>query len=131
DATQGKALSDTLATKANTSAIPAVVNNLTSDSSSAALSAAQGKALKGLVDSKTSVTVVNNLTTTATGYALDATQGKALSDTLATKANTSAIPPVVNNLTTTTTTSALSAAQGKALNDAINVIKAVTTIAVA
>ena len=62
-----------LAGKANTSAIPPVVDNLTSTSATSALSANQGRVLNGKIPA-----VVNNLTTTATGSALDAVQGKTL-----------------------------------------------------
>ena len=62
-----------LAGKANTSAIPPVVDNLTSTSATSALSANQGRALNAKIPA-----VVNNLTTTAAGSALDAVQGKTL-----------------------------------------------------
>ena len=64
-----------LAKKANTSAIPAVVDNLTSTSTTDALSANQGRALNAKIP-----TVVNNVTTTTAGSALDAVQGKSLND---------------------------------------------------
>lgn len=64
-----------LAKKANTSAIPAVVDNLTSTSTTSALSANQGRALNAKIP-----TVVNNVTTTTPGSALDAVQGKSLND---------------------------------------------------
>ena len=83
-----------------------VVNNLTSTSTTNALSAAQGKALndnkvdkvsgKGLSTNDYTTTEKNKLAGIATG------------------ANNTTI---VNNLTSTSTTSALSAAQGKVLNE--------------
>lgn len=66
-----------LAKKANTSAIPAVVDNLTSTSPTSALSANQGRALNAKIPA-----VVNNVTTTTAGSALDAAQGKNLNDAI-------------------------------------------------
>ena len=60
-------ISTELAKKADTSAIPAVVDNLTSTSTTSALSANQGRALNAKIPA-----VVNNVTTTTTGSALDA-----------------------------------------------------------
>lgn len=58
-----------------------VVDNLDSTSTTSALSANQGRVLKGLVDGKLAKSdVVNNLTTTDTSKALSAAQGKALND---------------------------------------------------
>ena len=47
-----------LAKKANTSAIPPVVDNLNSTSANSALSANQGKTLKGLIDEIKAVTTI-------------------------------------------------------------------------
>ena len=59
-----------------------VVNVLTLTDVAVALSAAQGKVLKDLVDLKLNASdVVNNLVTTATNRALSAAQGKVLQDT--------------------------------------------------
>ncbi|MBQ3455358.1 MAG: hypothetical protein IJG36_02875 [Synergistaceae bacterium] len=66
-----------LAKKANTSAIPAVVDNLTSTSTTSALSANQGRALNAKIPA-----LVNNVTTTTAGSALDAVQGKNLNDAI-------------------------------------------------
>ena len=66
-----------LAKKANTSAIPAVVDNLTSTSTTLALSANQGRALNAKIPA-----LVNNVTTTTAGSALDAVQGKNLNDAI-------------------------------------------------
>ena len=56
-----------------------VINNLTSTSTTAALSANQGKVLKGLIDSS-KVSIINNLTNTSTTAALSAAMGKKLDD---------------------------------------------------
>ncbi len=64
-----------LAGKADTTAIPPVVDNLTSTSTTSALSANQGRALNDKIPA-----VVNSLTETTAGKALDATQGKALKE---------------------------------------------------
>lgn len=58
-----------------------VVDNLTSDSSTDALSAKQGKALKALIDALqpgTTTVVEDNLTSTSTSNALSANQGRVL-----------------------------------------------------
>lgn len=55
-----------------------VLDILTSTNSNAALSANQGRVLKGLIDNFSGTTVVNNLTSTSTTSALSAAQGKAL-----------------------------------------------------
>ena len=58
-----------------------VVDNLTSSSTTSALSANQGRVLKALIDGNTSsVIIANNLTTSTAGQALDATQGKILNE---------------------------------------------------
>lgn len=58
-----------------------VVDNLDSTSTTSALSANQGRVLKGLVDGKLSkADVVNSLSDTSTAKALSAAQGKALND---------------------------------------------------
>ena len=115
-------ISSALSGKADTSAIPQVIDNLTSTSATAALSANQGRVLNGKIP-----TVVNNLTTTTAGSALDAVQGKTLKELIDAKV----IPAIVNSLTETVTGKTLDATQGKALKDLIDGIKAVTTIAVA
>ena len=55
-----------------------IVDNLTSDSSTSALSAKQGKALN--TNKVNTSDIANNLTTTTSGKVLDARQGKALAD---------------------------------------------------
>lgn len=92
-----------------------VINSLTSDSVVDALSAAQGKALKTLVDTKTSVGVLNVLDSMSEVSALSAKQGKVLKDSI--DGITSIT--VVDSIASTSTTNALSANQGKLLNDAI------------
>ena len=85
-----------------------VEDNLTSTSPNSALSANQGRVLKGLIDGKTSVTIANNLTTTTPGQALDASQGKILADALAEIDTTGGCgSSVQNDLTTARVTTAL------------------------
>ena len=55
-----------------------IINTLTSDAIDKVLSAAQGKALKALIDAKVIPEIVNVLTSDETGKALSAAQGKAL-----------------------------------------------------
>ncbi|MFI1771541.1 hypothetical protein ACH5TX_07485, partial [Flavobacteriaceae bacterium MEBiC06459] len=118
-----------------------ITNNLTSTSTTEALSAAQGKVLKDLVDTKVNTTIINDLTTGGTTNALSAEQGKTLENSKAAKTNvleldnTNAFTPdadyepatkkyvddsnttIINDLTTGGTTDALSAEQGKTLQD--------------
>lgn len=125
-----------------------VENNLTSTSTSSALSANMGRELKEMIDNigggGSAVIVVDNLNSTSTTSALSANQGRILNNKIPTVNNTltststsealsanqgrelkaliDAIPApvsVVNNLTSDSTTSALSAAQGKALKEMI------------
>lgn len=83
DSLSNVAFSGSYSDLTNKPTIPAkttVVNNLTSTSTTSALSAYQGKVLKGLIDT-TSVAipdVINNLTSTSTTNALSAYQGKIL-----------------------------------------------------
>ena len=91
-----------------------IVDNLTSTSNTAALSANQGRVLNGLITSS-KVTVENNLTSTSAVNALSANQGRILNGLI-----TSNKVSVVNNLTSTSTTAALSAAQGKQLKSLID-----------
>lgn len=55
-----------------------IINVLTSDATNKVLSAAQGKALKALIDAKVIPEIVNALTSDETNKALSAAQGKAL-----------------------------------------------------
>lgn len=57
-----------------------VVDNLTSTSTDAALSANQGKVLKGLIDGISGITVVDALNSTSTTDALSANQGRVLKE---------------------------------------------------
>ena len=59
-----------------------IVDNLTSDDSSAALSAKQGKVLKELVDSNSTIDIVDDLVTDDSTKALSAKQGKVLKDSI-------------------------------------------------
>lgn len=97
-----------------------IEDNLTSTSTSAALSAKQGKVLKDSIDTLedeiqdiVSVSVVDNLNTQDGTKSLSANQGYILNQT---KLN---ISNVVDSLTSTSSTSALSARQGKVLNTSI------------
>ncbi len=74
-----------------------VVDNLTSESTVDALSANQGRVLKGLIDNVGGVNVVDNLTSTSTTSALSANQGKVLNDKINTK---NIITVSLNSLTT-------------------------------
>ncbi|MEE9361988.1 MAG: hypothetical protein V3U92_05260 [Cellulophaga sp.] len=130
------------------SAVVAITNNLTSTSAIKALSANQGKVLKGLVDvntAKTGITTVQagiiantsntntgdqNISgiatnTTALGTKVDKVTGKELSandftDVLKTKVDGLVNTAVVNDLTTGGTTAALSAEQGKNLKGLVD-----------
>ena len=118
-----------------------VEDSLTSDSTTSALSAKQGKALKALIDAKKAYdgldnqnpnaflsanqgyvlnskipSVVDTLTSTSTTSALSAKQGKELKALVDGKTSVT----VINSLTSTSTTNALSAKQGKVLNDKLS-----------
>lgn len=121
----------------NKPTIPAkttVVNNLTSTSTTSALSAYQGKVLNEKIP-----TVTNSLTSTSTTSALSAAQGKVLKDSLDDLAPVASsgsytdltgkptIPSVINTLTSTLTASALSAYQGKVLKGLIDALATVAS----
>jgi hypothetical protein len=89
-----------------------IINVLNSSETAKPLSAAQGKVLKDLIDTKTNTVVVDNLNSTNGTNALSAAQGKVLKDLVDTKTNT----VVVDNLSSTSSTSALSANQGRLLD---------------
>lgn len=102
-----------------------VINSLTSDSTTSALSAAQGKELKRQLDNVANggVTVVDNLESSSATSALSANQGRVLQshiDTLSDKVDDFKNVEVVNSLNSDSTTAALSAAQGKELQRQIN-----------
>ena len=83
-----------------------VVNDLITGGSDVPLSAEQGKVLKTLIDSKSSVTVVDNLTSTSTTTALSANKGRELKTLLDQKANSSEITTLrqeVSNIQNDTT----------------------------
>lgn len=99
--------------QAGAGATVVVENILTSDSIANALSAAQGKALKTLVDGKASTTHShNNATTSAAGY-MSSTDKTKLNEIASGATNT----VIVDNLTSSSTAQALSANQGKVLNN--------------
>ena len=115
-----------------------VVNVLTSTSATDALSAAQGKVLKGLIDAipppptwstlagKPAIpTVVNALTSTSTTHALSAAQGKILDDKITALGSGGSSIIVEDSLSSRSRTNALSAEKGRVLNDMIGAIKAV------
>lgn len=102
-----------------------VINSLISTSTTAALSALQGKTLSEMVRDTPKVEVINNLTSTSTVAALSAAQGRVLKSLIDNSPKTE----VVNSLTSYSTTAALSAAQGKVLNDGKqNKLTAITDI---
>ena len=131
--------------KAKALPVSTVTDNLTSTSTTEALSANQGKVLKGLIDAKVNTTIVDDLTTGGTTDALSAEQGKTLktlvdgnatniggkvdkvtgkdlstndyTDVEKIKLASLANTTVVDDLTTGGTTDALSAEQGKVLED--------------
>lgn len=101
--------------------VPQVLDVLTSTSTTAALSANQGRILAGKIP-----TIINNLTSTSTTSALSAAQGKALNGSIS-SLNTTVknlnVPKVVDVLTSTSTVNALSAYRGKVLYDLLQKIK--------
>ena len=117
-----------------------VVDNLTSTSTTAPLSAKQGKELKTLVDGKQDVLinpltqsdVVDNLTSTSTVLPLSAKQGKELKTLVDGKQDTLTNPltqsDVVDNLTSTSQTLPLSAAMGKSLYDMLIPVDITNTV---
>jgi prefoldin subunit 5 len=107
------------------SSMPGITDNLTSTSTTDALSAKQGKVLKDLIDSigsgsTTNINVIDNLTSDSATDALSAKQGKELDNK---------IPQIVNALDSSETTKALSAKQGKVLKDNLdNLSTSVTSL---
>lgn len=106
---------------------PKIVDNLSSASTDASLSAKQGKVLNDRISALPTppapVQVVDNLTSTSSSAALSAKQGKVLNDHINALPKA---PQVIDNLTSTSNTAALSAKQGKVLNDRINALPAPT-----
>lgn len=76
--TQSAAYSYSIKAQGGSAESTEVLDYLTSTNTRAALSANQGRVLKGLIDNFSGTTVVNNLTSTSTTSALSAAQGKAL-----------------------------------------------------
>ena len=116
-------LEQRLTTIINSNAV-VVEDSLTSTSRVNALSAYQGKVLKGLIDNAsggTAVTVEDNLSSTSADNALSANQGRVLN---------SKIPSVVDNLTSDSTTAALSAKQGKVLKALVDAASGGTSVVV-
>ena len=90
-----------------------VTDGLSSTSATIALSANQGRLLKGMIDGKApSIHAHTNATTSSAGFM--STDDKSKLDGIAANANRTLI---TDSLTSTSTTSALSANQGKVLND--------------
>ena len=90
-----------------------VTDGLSSTSATTALSANQGRLLKGMIDEKApSIHAHTNATTSSAGFM--STGDKSKLDGIAANANRTLI---ADSLTSTSTTSALSANQGKVLND--------------
>ena len=90
-----------------------VTDGLSSTSSTIALSANQGRLLKGMIDGKApSIHAHTNATTSSAGFM--STDDKSKLNGIAANANRTL---VTDSLTSTSTTSALSANQGKVLND--------------
>lgn len=88
-------------------AIVNIIDNLDSTSTTDALSANQGRVLKGMIGSASSVSVINNLTSTSQTAALSANQGrvlKGLIDNIGSNVTkltgTSSKPIVLNTLST-------------------------------
>ena len=139
-----------------------VINDLITGGTDKALSAEQGKVLKGLVDEKASTTdlttletsltqiinnntvdVIDSLTSTEQKKALSANQGKVLKGLIDGKASTTDLTTleknitqiinnntvdVVDNLTSTEQKKALSANQGKVLKDLVDAKADKTTV---
>ena len=89
-----------------------IVNALTSTVTTSALSAAQGKILKDLVDGKASIGHSHDLATTSSAGFMSETDKEKLNGIASGATNT----VIVNNLTSTSTAQALSANQGRVLN---------------
>mgnify|MGYP006916080367 CR=1 FL=1 len=95
-----------------------VIDSLTSDSATAALSANQGRELKSQLDALSAgippgVTIIDNLTSTETTSALSANQGRELKSLID---NLEDATEVIDGLESDSGTAALSAKQGKVLN---------------
>lgn len=105
-----------LALKAEKTELPEVLDVLDSDRGDAALSAAQGKALKMMIDAVPVTEVVNNLSAGGADKALSAAMGKKLNQAIAKKLSQD---DVLDVLDSDRTDAALSAKQGKALSQTL------------
>lgn len=105
-----------LALKAEKTELPEVLDALDSERTDAALSAAQGKTLKTMIDAVPVTEIVNNLSAGGTDKALSAAMGKKLNQAIAKKLSQD---DVLDVLDSDRTDAALSAKQGKALSQAL------------
>ena len=105
-----------LALKAEKTELPEVLDTLDSERADAALSAAQGKTLKTMIDAVPVTEIVNNLSAGGTDKALSAAMGKKLNQAIAKKLSQD---DVLDVLDSDRTDAALSAKQGKALSQAL------------
>ena len=105
-----------LALKAEKTELPEVLDVLDSDRADAALSAAQGKTLKTMIDAVPVTEIVNNLSAGGADKALSAAMGKKLNQAIAKKLSQD---DVLDVLDSDRTDAALSAKQGKALSQAL------------
>lgn len=106
----------TLAMKAEKTELPEVLDTLDSERADAALSAAQGKTLKTMIDAVPVTEIVNNLSAGGTDKALSAAMGKKLNQAIAKKLSQD---DVLDVLDSERADAALSAKQGKALSQTL------------
>lgn len=105
-----------LAMKAEKTELPEVLDTLDSERADAALSAAQGKTLKTMIDAVPVTEIVNNLSAGGTDKALSAAMGKKLNQAIAKKLSQD---DVLDVLDSERADAALSAKQGKALSQTL------------
>ena len=105
-----------LALKAEKTELPEVLDVLDSDRADAALSAAQGKTLKTMIDAVPVTEIVNNLSAGGADKALSAAMGKKLNQAIAKKLSQD---DVLDVLDSDRTDAALSAKQGKSLSQTL------------
>ena len=105
-----------LALKAEKTELPEVLDTLDSERADAALSAAQGKTLKTMIDAVPVTEIVNNLSAGGTDKALSAAMGKKLNQAIAKKLSQD---DVLDVLDSDRVDAALSARQGKTLNQTL------------
>lgn len=98
-----------------------IVDNLTSISTTSALSANQGKVLndkiQSMIETGNATVIVDRLDSTATNEALSANQGKVLNDKIQNIIDNPVGVTLVNNLTSASGTEALAANQGRVLDE--------------